>query len=269
MRLSSHTRFFLSVAGGVLLSLAAASAEAATINWATWPSGTPGATTGSALGTLPGLDVSVSYSGQFVGFDDGLNWQPTSTFTGALIGNAPPSGPGVDNDGIMITGGAGTGTNTITFSTDVTNPIVAIWSLGQAGLQAQFVFSSSPLHIRGGGANSELGGAAIFSGGSCPTGAVCGIEGNGLIHFPGTYSSISWTNPVFDNYYAFTVGILAAASEVGIEPDANAMSDPNATPFLISAPEPATLVLLGTSLSFIAFQTRRMRRREASARASL
>ena len=183
MRLSSQTRFFLSVAGGVLLSLAAASAEAATINWATWASGTPGATTGSAVGTLPGLDVSVSYSGQFVGFDDGLNWQPTSTFTGALIGNAPPSGPGVDNDGIMITGGAGTGTNTITFSTDVTNPIVAIWSLGQAGLEAQFVFASSPLHIRGGGANSELGGAAIFSGGSCPTGAVCGIEGNGLIHF--------------------------------------------------------------------------------------
>ena len=259
MTFSSHTRFLLSVGGGALLALAAASAEAATINWATWLSGTPGSTTGSALGTLPGLDASVSYSGQFVGFDDDLDWQPASTFTGALftgalVGNAPPSGPGVDNDGIMITGGAGTGTNTITFSTSVTNPIVAIWSLGEAGLQAQFVFSSSTLHIRGGGANSEFGGAAIFSGGSCPTGAVCGIEGNGLIHLPGTYSSISWTNPVFDNYYAFTVGVLAAGSEDSTEPD------PNTTPFLISAPEPATLVLLGSSLSFIAFQTRRMRR---------
>ena len=69
---------------------------------------------------------------------------------------------------------------------------------------------------------------------------------------------------MFDNYYAFTVGVLAAGSEDSTVPD------PNATPFLISAPEPATLVLLGTSLSFIAFQTRRIgcAAGEASARAS-
>jgi hypothetical protein len=35
---------------------------------------------------------------------------------------------------------------------------------------------------------------------------VYGTEGNGLVMFTGTYSSITWTNPTRENYYAVTVG---------------------------------------------------------------
>jgi hypothetical protein len=219
------------------LALTASTASAATISWTTWTAGIPGATTGSATGTMPGLGVGVSYSGEFGFFDSDLNWLPVTSFTGGTVDNAPPSGPGVTNDGIAISGGTATGVNTITFDTPVVNPILAIWSLGQPGLQAMFVFpAGQPASIQGGGPNSEFGGASIFAGGACPAFAVCGIEGNGVVQFTGTFSSISWTNPVFEFYYAFTIGA----------------ADVDGTP----VPEPATLTLLGAGLLAAAYRRR-------------
>ena len=68
-------------------------------------------------------------------------------------------------DGIVqIFGGANTGTHTITFSQAVLNPVLAIWSLGQPGLLAQFVFGQS-FTIQSGGPNAEYGGADDHRGG--------------------------------------------------------------------------------------------------------
>ena len=227
--------FSAAIVAGVALT--ASTASAATISWTTWTAGTSGSTTGSAAGTISGLGVGVSYSGEFDFFDTGLNWLPTTSFTGGTVDNAPPSGPAVVNDGIAITGGTGTGVNTITFSTAVVNPILAIWSLGQPGLQAMFVFpAGQPASIQGGGPNSEFGGSSIFTGGTCPALAVCGIEGNGVVQFTGTFTSISWTNPVFEGYYAFTIGA----------------ADVDGTP----VPEPATLALLGGGLLAAAYRRR-------------
>jgi hypothetical protein len=42
---------------------------------------------------------------------------------------------------------------------------------------------------------------------------VLGEEGNGLVMFTGTFSSLSWTNPTYEFYYAFTVGSVGAIPE--------------------------------------------------------
>jgi hypothetical protein len=184
---------------------------------------------------MAGLGIGVTYAGEMRGFDaDSRDWLPVSSFTGGTIDNAPPSGPGVPNDAIKLFGGTAGTVSTITFSSAVVNPVFAIWSLGQGGVQAQFVFSA-PFSIQAGGPNQEFGGSSIFTGGTCPVLAVCGLEGNGVIQFLGTFTEISWTNPVFENYYTFTVGAPGAAA----------------------VPEPASLLLLGSGISALALRRRR------------
>jgi len=192
----------ISIAGlgfTAVLGLATPS-KAATVNWATWnyPQ-TTGLTTGSATGSTS--DVGVTYSGNVsqAAQVPGFFWLPTGTFSGGTVSNSPPS-PYTE---ITLTGGAGTGTNTITFSQAVTDPVLAIASLGNGGLTAQFDFThGETFAIEAGGPSSNFGGSSITMCGV----NVCGAEGSGVIQFSGTYTSLSWTNPVFENYYLITVG---------------------------------------------------------------
>ena len=208
------------------LTLAAAPAAASTISWTTWTSGTISTTAGSALGTIPGLGISVAYTGEMDGLNSGVQWTPASTFTGGTVGNAPPTGT---NDAIALVGG-GTVVDTVTFSAPVVNPILAIWSLGQGTVLTRFQFTAlEPFTIEGGGPSTQFAGSSIFAGGSCPADAVCGAEGNGVLQLNGTFSSITWTNPVRENFYAFTVG-ATSTTEVS------------------EVPEPTSLLLLGSGL---------------------
>ena len=226
------SRATLAVAA-MTLTVGASGASAAPISWATWTGGTFGLTAGTAVGTLSPSGIGVSYLGEMRGFDSALNWLPVSSFTGGIVDNTPPSGLAVALDGVGLIGATGS-TNVVTFSTPVVDPILAIWSLGQPGVQARFTFPvGQPFSIEGGGPNSEFGGASLFTGGSCPANTVCGNEGNGVVRFFGTYSQISWTNPLAENYYAFTVGAPTVA-----------------------APEPAALLLLGFGLAARAVRRR-------------
>ncbi|HEX4577874.1 MAG TPA: PEP-CTERM sorting domain-containing protein [Edaphobacter sp.] len=214
---------------------APALAHADTIAWASWSTDTPG-NPGSATGTVGAF--TVTYSGQINQLTNVPSWTPASTFTGGVVGNAPPHTPT-----IQLTGGS-TLMESINFSSTVVDPIFAIWSLGQPGVAASFDFSSKsgqPFNVLGGGPSAEFGGSALTALGS----VVSGHEGNGLVQFIGSFNSISFTTPQFENYYAFTVGY-----------DATLTPPP-------AVPEPATLSLFGLGLSAIPLVRRSLSRRRS------
>jgi hypothetical protein len=233
-------RLLVNPVSALLLAACAVStsalAHADTIVWANWSSATSG-TPGSAIGTIG--SVGVTYSGQTSGLTNVPSWTPASTFTGGVVGNAPPHTPT-----IQIEGGS-TLSETISFSSTVVDPIFAIWSLGQPGVAASFDFSSKsgqPFTVVGGGPSAEFNGSALTSTGS----VVHGNEGNGLVQFMGSFDSVTFTTPNFENYYAFTVGYDATLTNPG-------------TPGPV--PEPATLSLFGLGLAAVPLIRRSLARR--------
>jgi PEP-CTERM motif len=191
---------FLAAIGALLAENTPASA--APIFWTQWNTFSAGDPGGSASGTVPG--VTVTYGGEIQNLLFNYpSWGPAGTFDGGTVGNAPPS-PG----GIIRLFGGGNTIDTITFSSAVTNPILAIWSLGQGGINPTFDFTATPT-FESGGPSNEFGGSAISVVGN----SVLGVEGNGTVQFTGTYTSISWNNPTFENWYGFTVGITDTVPE--------------------------------------------------------
>jgi hypothetical protein len=194
-------------AASAIAAIASQGAQAGTVDWTTWTSETAGSP-GSASGTAG--SVTVTYTGEVQSASPpgpgsgGPSWTPTGTWAdGTVVGNAPT----VAGSYIQLSGGGNTGTDTITFSKAVTNPVIAIWSLGQSGEPASFVFNEDePVVIVAGGPNHEYGGAPITLSGS---NTIIGIEGNGTVELLGTYTSIEWTTPQYENYYGFTVGVEA------------------------------------------------------------
>lgn len=167
-------------------------ANAAQVLWTSWGDRT-------ALGTIS-PDVTVSYSGEVQSLISWYpSWEPVSTFSGGMVDNAPPQGGGI----IWLDGGT-SNLSTISFSTPVVNPVMAIWSLGDSVTQASFVFSDNqPFTIQSGGPDIMYGGSTILASGN----TVYGSEVYGTIQFQGTYSQLTWTNPQYEHWYGFTVGV--------------------------------------------------------------
>jgi hypothetical protein len=181
-----------------VLVTAGAGAHAATITWNQWSSNTAG-----TMGTVTvGYNAGGNFSALVANYP---SWNPAATWAdGAVVANAPPQANGI----MKLTGGT-SNVNTLTFSTAVVNPVFAIWSLGQPGLVASFNFiGATPIYVAG-GASAEFGGSAISVAGN----DVSGSEGNGTVMFMGTYSSLSWTNPGYENWYGYNVGMTAAVPE--------------------------------------------------------
>lgn len=203
------TIFSVGVAAACAVALPAA---ADPIDWASWSGAVTGNTTGAATATFATVGITAGYTGELQSFVNNYpSYTPVGTFSGGTVSNGPAQADGI----LQIFGGTAAGTNTITFSQAVVNPVLAIWSLGQPGIVAQFNFAQ-PFSIESGGPNAEYGGASITAIGN----TVFGAEGNGVIRFAGTLTSITWTNPVFENWYGFTVGVPVAAVP---EPEAYAL----------------------------------------------
>ena len=213
-----------------VITLFAPTTFAAT-TWTDWTSAANGSP-GSASGTLNG--VAVSYSGEVGGpVINGTSniWAPNSSFVGGTV----TASPSTVNDDIRLNGSF-TGTNTLTFASPLVNPVFAIWSLGDPTHPATFTFNATPT-FEVGGPNAAFGGASITVAGNVVTGA----EGNGVVQFTGTFSSISWTD-TFENFYAFTVGVNGPIGAV---------------------PEPESYAMLLAGLGLLGFVARRRKQKAA------
>jgi hypothetical protein len=189
-----------------ILLCSVGTANASLIDWATWGSEVSNPVAGSAIGTTSS-GVTIAYAGELESVVRGYpSFQPTSSFVGGTVGNAPTPSDGV----LQLFGGNSGVTDTITFSKAVINPVLAIWSLGSPSVTARFDFTNDePFTIQAGGANAEYGGSSIVQAGN----SILGTEGNGTIQFNGTFNQISWTNPTFENWYGITIGVQAAVPE--------------------------------------------------------
>jgi len=87
-----------------------------------------------------------------------------------------------------------------------------------ATFYARYRRRASRFAIEGGGPNSSFGGASIFVAGACPANAICGSEGNGVVQFNGTFSQLTWTNPIREVYCTFRVGVTGPGT-IGVVPE--------------------------------------------------
>ena len=204
-----QARLFASIAFTVGALLLAPVPGLAATEWTNWTAATAGAP-GSASGTVGG--VNITYSGELDDFRISGNsgiWSPNSSFIGGTV----TASPSVVNDDLRLNGSFTGGTSSIAFASPVENPLFAIWSLG-AGTVASFTFNATPT-FQVGGPNTQFGGGPIVVNGNL----VSGAEGNGVVQFTGTFSSISFTSTP-ENFYAFTVGVNGPVTSPVPEPTA-------------------------------------------------
>jgi hypothetical protein len=204
-------------------------------NWQTQPTST------SANGTLlvGSTPVTVSYSGE-IAFTQ-LNGTGTDYFLPSTTFTAPPTVPNAPPSDMIAIDGTAT-THTITFSSAVVNPIMEIVSLGQPGFGTQYDFSlgaGQSMSILNQGPSNNFGGCNTCL--SLSGSNITGTEGDGVIQFVGTYTSLTWTGANPEYWNGFTFGVTGLASTT-------------------TAPEPATWgTLLFALLSGVPFAARRMR----------
>jgi hypothetical protein len=195
------TRFSKAVLFSAFALFLSSSVKAATVAWTNWTSSTANTAAGSLL--TGGSTVAVSYSGE-ISFTQ-LNNSGTNYYTPAgTYVNGPTT-----SDLIAITGS--NTVHTITFSSAVTNPEIAIVSLGGSTGSTSYTFNA-PFTILSQG-SGFFGGCAtcLTVGGNTLTGA----EGAGIIQFTGSFTSLSFTGGATAEYWnGFTVGDPIVATVV-------------------------------------------------------
>jgi hypothetical protein len=212
----------LALAAGLGLSTAA---KADPIVWTNWSgsASTPGAGAAatSVTGALAlGTGITVTYSGQLNSVSNEPSWGPDSTYNGGTAGNAPPQ-----NFYSIAEDGGQSYNESFTFSQAVTDPSIAMWSIGNGSQNISLNFTV-PFTITSCGPGNDFGGGCITQTGD----SVLGAEGNGTITFDGSFTSISFTVPDGENFFALTVGA------------------PGLAPPTSAVPKPSSLALLGTGL---------------------
>ena len=184
------------LAAAVTLACAAGSALAQqAVSWTDW------STLGSGTLTFGSQTVNVGFSGPAAGLNQSYNFFSSYPATYNTAVNAP-SLP----DLIQFNYG---GSYTITFSQAVLNPVIALVSVGQSGLPVEYRFNA-PFTILSQGNNQWGGDSTSFT---TSGNTLIGREGNGVIQFQGTYTSLSWTTPQQEYWHGITVGAVAAVPE--------------------------------------------------------
>ncbi len=167
-----------------------------TASWAKWSTGPTGTFSQNSN------TINVTYTGNYdrLDFNSYVFNDVPSSFTSPTVTNTPGS-----NGSIVKIQGT-TQVNNFHFSQAVIDPLIAVWSVGQGGVPVTFNFLNSPtFSILSQGAGHWGGGTVTQSGYS-----ITGYEGNALLQFKGSYTDLSFTTPLTENYYGITVGALLA-----------------------------------------------------------
>jgi hypothetical protein len=237
------------VTGLATLMVGSSLSMAAPVYYTDWTSANFG-TLGSALGVIQTNTgpVNVTYTCQV--------HSPTQTACGTAYwssnaaiytGGAAANGPSQDPDGagpspalpcdlITMTGGSGIGVSTFSFDRPILSPILSVLSLGQGGIKAQLIFDQAFVILNQGSGYWGGGPAQLtdVNGNARGGDTLLGNEGHGVIMFTGAFETLTWTMPVFEDWYGFTIGVQG-----------------------IAVPAPGALALLGLGLLGLAARARR------------
>jgi len=205
----------------------------------------------SFTGYVPGTITCTGSSGCI--YDSGGNCTNCTTVNaGTYVANPSISAPPTSANSVPIVGGDPNDDEFIYFATPVTDPLIAIWSLGSPSTPAVFIFDET-IELEAGGPDAQYGGSSLevctddnyptdCSTAPGATGTIAyGEEGSGIVMVLGTFGDegfgtginsgtasdpgpITFQTPNSENFYSMTVG------EEG------------------PIPEPETLSLLGLGL---------------------
>lgn len=182
-------------------------AHAAT-SWTDWTAATT--LTASADNTVSGLlslgatPITVTYRGatDAVELSGAAWWDVVGTPDPYAVTGAPNQ-----HDIIRLVGGDA-GAYRISFSAAVTDPVIALLSVGDRTHQVSYVFDQTPTVLSSGA--GWWGGCS-----SCLLAddhTVSGLEGHGVIQFKGQYTELNWTAPNAEYWQGLTVGAASVAA---------------------------------------------------------
>ncbi len=191
------------------------------VYWANWQSASPDAGAASGVLSPPSGDIEVDFRGALTGAQTTSgtdDFNPAATFTSATVANPPP-GPGVleitlqPSDFPTLGPDAGVAFDTLTFSTPVTNPVVAIYDLGMGSVaETSSLVFGVPTTILSTGNNADSTIVYWSEALMAVDGGVSGSGGNGVVELEGTFSTLQWPVPTqgFSTGFAgITVGVRA------------------------------------------------------------
>jgi len=238
-----------------------APASAAPIFWTDWMGANSGAVSGSftATGTIttPTSTVGVTYTNpQGVGFyqaSSGTDWWTDNTHVVRDPATSPFTSPAVDNipTGVDMIALDHAGSQTLTFTQTIANPVFSFISLngnGYAFLNQDFdilsVGDGSPTNHCGWWGCGTVSKNIVAVPGGIEYQLIGSGEPHGTIQFRGAFDTLTWRSLTPEYWNGITVGVQGTAQEVFPE-----------------VPEPSSMLLLGTGLSFIARRVAKRRHR--------
>ena len=248
----------------IALGMASADVGAVQIFWTDWTGASSGAVNGpfTAQGTITTntTSIGVTYSNpNGIGF-----YQPsggTDYYTGGSGATSPYTSAVVDNrpTGTDIIALSRAGTQTLTFTQTIANPVFAFVSLNGNG----YAFDQDFELLSLGGVDGNACGVWGCGGATkvvvdlgngkfeyqLNSNNVGGTEPHGTLRFTGAFDTVSWRSSTNEFWNGFTVGVQGSAAEV-FEP-----------PPVPAIPEPATVALMSVGLGLVAAARRRANRR--------